>query len=94
MQGRRTASAIGVMVGCRSCCRASQLMVDRASSLMGIKLVGALRAAPMKARKDNAPAGRGGWRGRRHDQMSKIGSMDRAWIGQTDPVIAIARDSR
>ena len=26
--------------------------------------------------------------------VSKIGSMDRAWIGQTDPVIAIARDSR
>jgi hypothetical protein len=27
-------------------------------------------------------------------RMSKIGSMDRAWIGQTDPVIAIAMDSR
>ena len=28
------------------------------------------------------------------EYLSKIASMDRAWIGQTDPVIAIARDSR
>jgi hypothetical protein len=27
-------------------------------------------------------------------RVSKIASMDRAWIGQTDPVIVIARDSR
>ena len=30
----------------------------------------------------------------RSSTVSKIGSMDRAWIGQSDPVIASARDSR
>jgi len=42
------------------CCRARWLMGDRASWLMGIRLSGALSAAPMMARRDNAPASRGG----------------------------------
>ena len=43
-----------------NCCRARWLMGDRASWLMGIRLSGALSAAPMMARRDNAPASRGG----------------------------------